>query len=74
MALAVGEGDAPDPMVREVRKSLRLARARCVAFDALTRLPARRLFDLRHTYATWSLAAGVDLFTLSRRMGTSLAM
>jgi integrase len=34
----------------------------------------RRFYDLRHTYATWSLAAGVDLFTLSRRMGTSLAM
>jgi integrase len=34
----------------------------------------RRIYDLRHTYATWSLAAGVDLFTLSRRMGTSLAM
>ena len=34
----------------------------------------RRMYDLRHTYATWSLAAGVDLFTLSRRMGTSLAM
>jgi len=34
----------------------------------------RRPYDLRHTYATWSLAAGVDLFTLSRRMGTSLAM
>jgi integrase len=34
----------------------------------------RRVYDLRHTYATWSLAAGVDLFTLSRRMGTSLAM
>jgi integrase len=33
-----------------------------------------RFYDLRHTYATWSLAAGVDLFTLSRRMGTSLAM
>jgi len=33
-----------------------------------------RIYDLRHTYATWSLAAGVDLFTLSRRMGTSLAM
>ena len=30
--------------------------------------------DLRHTYATWSLAAGVSLFALSRRMGTSLAM
>jgi integrase len=34
----------------------------------------RRIYDLRHTYATWSLAAGVDLFTLSRRMGTSLAV
>jgi integrase len=34
----------------------------------------RRIYDLPHTYATWSLAAGVDLFTLSRRMGTSLAM
>jgi len=34
----------------------------------------RRIYDLRHTYATWSLAAGVGLFTLSRRMGTSLAM
>jgi integrase len=29
---------------------------------------------MRHSYATWSLAAGVSLFTLSRRMGTSLAM
>jgi integrase len=37
-------------------------------------IPHRRVYDLRHTYATWSLAAGVDLFTLSRRMGTSLAM
>ena len=34
----------------------------------------RRIYDLRHTQATWSLAAGVSLFTLSRRMGTSLAM
>jgi integrase len=34
----------------------------------------RRIYDMRHTYATWSLAAGVSLFTLSRRMGTSLAM
>ena len=30
--------------------------------------------DLRHTYATWSLAAGVDIFTLARRMGTSVKM
>jgi integrase len=34
----------------------------------------RRIYDCRHTYATWSLAAGVSLFALSRRMGTSLAM
>jgi integrase len=30
--------------------------------------------SLRHTYATFSLAAGVSLFTLSRRMGTSVEM
>jgi hypothetical protein len=36
--------------------------------------PARRIYDLRHTYATFSLAAGVSLFTLARRMGTSVEM
>jgi hypothetical protein len=34
----------------------------------------RRPYDLRHTYATFSIAAGISLFALSRRMGTSLAM
>jgi integrase len=34
----------------------------------------RRIYDLRHTYATFNLAAGVSLFTLSRRMGTSVEM
>ena len=34
----------------------------------------RRIYDLRHTYATWSLAAGMDIFTLARRMGTSVKM
>lgn len=34
----------------------------------------RRIYDCRHTYATWSLAAGVSLFALSRRMGISPAM
>jgi integrase len=32
-------------------------------------LEHRRIYDCRHTYATWALAAGVSLFTLSRRMG-----
>ena len=35
---------------------------------------ARQIYDLRHTYATWSLAAGVSLFALARRMGTSVEM
>jgi integrase len=48
---------------REWRPSLRAAG-----------LPQRRIYDLRHTYATFSLAAGVSLFTLARRMGTSVQM
>jgi integrase len=37
-------------------------------------LEKRRPYALRHTYAAWSIAAGVNLFTLARRMGTSVAM
>jgi integrase len=33
-----------------------------------------RIYDLRHTYATWSLRAGLDIYQLARRMGTSVAM
>ena len=29
-------------------------------------------YALRHTYAAWSIAAGIGLFELSRVMGTSL--
>lgn len=32
----------------------------------------RRIYDMRHTFATWSLAAGMSIFTLARRMGTSV--
>jgi integrase len=28
--------------------------------------------QLRHTYTSWSIAAGVGLFEVARRMGTSL--
>jgi len=31
-----------------------------------------RVYDMRHTYATFSIAAGVSLFALARRMGTSV--
>ena len=44
---------------REWRPALRAAGAS----------PHRRISDMRHTYATWSLAADVSLFTLSRRNG-----
>ena len=29
-------------------------------------------YSLRHTYAAWLIAAGVSLFALARRMGTSV--
>jgi integrase len=36
--------------------------------------PRRTPYALRHTYAAWSLAAGVNPYTLARRMGTSVEM
>jgi integrase len=35
-------------------------------------LEHRPPYALRHTYATFSIAAGVSLFALARRMGTSV--
>jgi integrase len=49
-------------------------RERCWTALRAAGIPHRRIYDMRHTYATWSLAAGVSLFALSRRMGTSLQM
>jgi integrase len=37
-------------------------------------LEYRRPYDLRHTYAMFSIAAGISLFALARRMGTSIEM
>jgi hypothetical protein len=34
----------------------------------------RRVYDLRHTYATFALRAGLSTFDLSRYMGASLTM
>ena len=36
--------------------------------------PMRGLYDLRHTYATFALRAGVPVFAVSRFLGTSIAM
>jgi integrase len=36
--------------------------------------PVRRVYDLRHTFATLALGAGISTFHLSRYMGASLTM
>jgi len=36
--------------------------------------PIRRVYDLRHSFATFALRAGVSTFDLSRYMGASLTM
>jgi len=36
--------------------------------------PLRRVYDLRHTFATFALRAGISTFELSRYMGASLTM
>ena len=36
--------------------------------------PIRRVYDLRHTFATMALRAGISTFDLSRYMGASLTM
>lgn len=50
----------------------RVMRDSGLALDAAGR--NRTLYSLRHTYATFALAAGVDIHTLARQMGTSIAM
>lgn len=37
-------------------------------------LATRKPYVMRHTYAAWALAAGVNIYTLARRMGTSVQM
>jgi integrase len=36
--------------------------------------PLRRVYDLRHTFATFALRAGISTFDLSRYMGAGLTM
>jgi len=37
-------------------------------------VPLRRVYDLRHTFATFALRAGISTFDLSRYVGASLTM
>ncbi len=50
------------------------ARAWLPALAAAGVEPRRRIYDLRHTFATFALRAGVPTFELCRYMGTSLSM
>jgi integrase len=43
------------------------------ALDAAGIAP-RRIYDMRHSFATWSLDAGPSIFELARYMGTSVEM
>ena len=36
-------------------------------------IPHRRVYDARHTFATWAIAGGMQLFYLARIMGRSVA-
>ena len=44
------------------------------AQEAARITPPRRVYDLRHTFATFALRAGISTFDLSRYMGASLTM
>ena len=44
------------------------------AQEAVGISPLRRVYDLRHTFATFALRAGISTFDLSRYMGASLTM
>jgi integrase len=44
------------------------------AQEAVGVTPLRRVYDLRHTFATFALRAGISTFDLSRYMGASLTM
>ena len=43
------------------------------ALDAAGIQP-RRIYDMRYSFATWALDAGLSIFDLSRYMGTSVEM
>jgi integrase len=36
-------------------------------------IPHRRLYDCRHTFATWAIESGVQLWYIAQVMGTSVA-
>jgi integrase len=56
------------------RRGRRVARGAARARGDLVPGDHRRIYDMRHTLATWSLAAGIGVFTVARRMRTSVKL
>jgi hypothetical protein len=67
----------PRPICQVASLGVLLAPVRPIDLESQKALgidPLRDLYDLRHTYATFALRAGVPVFAVSRFMGTSIAM
>jgi integrase len=69
LVFCYADGRTPHRMEGVFRKLMRESN---LAKDVAGR--NRTLYSLRHTYATFALAEGVDIHTLARQMGTSVAM
>ena len=68
-------GPALPGRARRLRRSAQLPQPQLEARPARGRGRAvRRIYDLRHTFATFALRAGLSTFELSRYMGASLTM
>ena len=63
----------PSPAGEYIDLSNFRARGRKPALEAAG-IPHRRIYDLRHTFASHGLAAGISIFELARYMGTSVRM
>jgi integrase len=68
----------PAPVPRRVGRLLGVHNFRALEWKPAQRAagiePLRRIYDLRHTFATFALRSGISTFDLSRDMGASLTM
>jgi integrase len=76
VSLVVADSDVVALAVHDPRRHARIGKTRgerAVAVEVLE-IQIRRVYDLRHTFATFALRAGISTFDLSRYMGASLTM
>jgi integrase len=71
--IRVGREDERRRPVGEILRARRVGREyRCEEPGCGATAAAHRIYDLRHTFASWSLAAGISAFELAWFMGTSM--